>query len=93
MEQAGLRKQSCTGLYYTLLTGVKLLSISSEKYSSVYGSSTETVMSFLPADMDSRLPSRTAHSLRGRAAGYCGPPEASPLDHTGSPPPVQRAHL
>lgn len=54
---------------------------------------TEKVMSFLPVDMGSRLPSLITHSPRGRAAGCCGPQEASPLDHTGSRPPAQRARL
>lgn len=50
-------------------------------------------MSFLPVHKGSRLPSLIAHSPQGREGGCCGPPQASSLGHTSSPPPAPRAHL
>lgn len=50
-------------------------------------------MSFLQVHMGSRLPTLIAHSPLGRAAGFCGPPEACPLGHTDNLPLAQRAHL
>ena len=46
-----------------------------------------------PGGRCSRSPSRRGHSPQGKAADSPWPPEASPLGHTGSPPPGLLDHL